>query len=150
VYLLSKIKNKAQIKIVFVCSEYKMDDKDVNSMSALLVDFNAKITDLEEKNNLLKERVLLLGRTLLKQEKRINEDLENMKEDIRNLTNSTERIKEGVQHLIKETSYFARKEELNVLQRYMKIWEPLKFLKEDEVREIVRDELSKKRKIIKT
>ena len=30
-----------------------MDDKDVNSMSALLVDFNAKISDLEEKNNLL-------------------------------------------------------------------------------------------------
>ncbi|OIO40683.1 hypothetical protein CO154_00775 [Candidatus Pacearchaeota archaeon CG_4_9_14_3_um_filter_31_7] len=123
-----------------------MDDKDVNSMSALLVDFNAKISDLEEKNNLLKERVLLLGKTLLKQEQRINVDIETVKEDVRNINNTIERIKEGLQHLLKETSYFARKEELTVLQRYMKIWEPLKFVKEDEVRRIIQEELENKKK----
>jgi len=48
--------------------------------------------------------------------------------------------------LLKETSYFARKEELTVLQRYMKIWEPLKFVKEDEVRRIIQEELENKKK----
>jgi len=119
------------------------EEDTANTIAALLNDFSTKIRDLEERHNLLKEKVLLLGQSFLKDGDRVNKELALMKSDIRDVKTEMERIKDGIQHIMAETADFARKEELALVEKYMKIWEPLKFVKEDDVERIVEEKLLK-------
>lgn len=121
-----------------------MDDQDIGAISALLSDFSTRMNDLEENMRLLKEKVFVLSQTILKQNDRLNKELTLIKDDIRDLRNEIDRVKEVVEHIVHESSEFARKEELQVLERYMKMFEPLKFATEDDVKRIVKKMLKEK------
>ena len=112
-----------------------------SSIAALLSDFSTKIKDLEERHNLLKEKVMLLSQSFLKENDRTGKDIALMRSDIRDIKIETERLKEGIQHIIGETADFARKEELANVEKYMKIWEPLKFVKEEDVKKMIDEAL---------
>jgi len=99
---------------------------------SLLTDFATKLKDIEEKLNLLRERLLLINRTFLKERERFNSEIFALKESVRLVKDDLERIKEGLEHIIKESGGFVRREELSAIQRYMHMWEPLKFVKEEE------------------
>jgi hypothetical protein len=119
------------------------EEESVNAVAALLAEFNTKIKDLEERHNLLKEKVLLLSQSFLKESDRMNKEMALIKSDNRDVKAEMERMKDGIQHIISETSDFARKEELSVMEKYMKVWEPLKFVKEEDVERIVEEKLYK-------
>jgi len=111
----------------------------------ILTDLNTKIKDLDEKNSLLNEKTLLLGQSFLKQEDRIIKDLSMLKDELKDLRNEFDRLKEGVNHIIHESANFARKEELKIVEKYMKIWEPLKFVKEEEVKRMISEAMKDKK-----
>lgn len=119
---------------------------DENAGMDILTDMNTRLKDLDEKHSLLKEKTLLLGQSFLKQEENITKELAIMKDEMKEMRAEMERMKEGIQHIIHESANFARKEELRLLDKYMKLWEPLKFVKQEEVRKMI-DESMKKVKI---
>ena len=114
---------------------------------SLLTDFATKLKDIEEKLNLLKERLLLVNRTFLKERERFDSEIFALKESVRLVKDDLEKIREGLEHIIKESAGFARREELNLLQRYMRLWEPLKFVKEEEVKSMIDETLKKGREV---
>jgi len=109
----------------------------------ILTDINTKLSDLDEKNSLLKEKTLLLGQSFLKQEESLTKEMALLKDEIGELKMEIERLKEGISHIIHESENFARKEELRIVDRYMRLWEPLKFVKEDEVKRMISEALKK-------
>ena len=119
-----------------------------SSIAALLTDFSTKIKDLEERHNLLKEKVMLISQSFLKEEDRISKEFAIMKSDLRDIRLDMERLKEGIQHIIAESADFAREEELATVEKYMKIWEPLKFVKEEEVKRMIDEALAEKKKTL--
>lgn len=118
-----------------------VEEDAASSIAALLTDFSTKMRDLEERHNLLKEKVLLFGQSFLKDGERVNKDLALIKSDIRDLKIDLDRTKEGIQHIISETADFARKEELAIVEKYMRVWEPLKFVKEEDVQRMIDDKI---------
>jgi len=119
-----------------------------NSIAALLTDFSTKIKDLEERHNMLKEKVMLISQSFLKDGDRISKEFALVKSDMRDVKMDMDRMKDGIQHIITESSDFARKEELSTLERYMKIWEPLKFVKEEDVKRMIDEALTEKKKTL--
>ena len=107
-------------------------------------DLNNKLADIEEKHNLLRDRVLMADEGFLKNIDLIKKELSLLKDSIREVRRDIEGIKETSQSIIEDLNNFARKEELHVMERYMKLWEPLKFVKAEEVRKIINQELVKK------
>lgn len=118
-----------------------MPDTEVNEISALLSEFNTKIVDIESKYEILRERMLISNESFLKTRDNINKEIRIIKEDIREIKSEIEKVKEMAQHMISETEGFARKEELRILERYIKLWEPLKFTKTEEVQRMIDDAL---------
>lgn len=114
-----------------------MAEQENSGAVEILTDLNTKIKDLDEKNSLLNEKVLLLGQSLLKQEERIMREMALLKDNLKEMRNDLDRLKEGINHIIHESENFARKDELRIMEKYMKIWEPLKFVKEDEVKKMI-------------
>lgn len=109
-------------------------------------DVNTKLADIEEKHNLLRDRVLMADEGFLKTLELIKKEISIIKDNIREIRKDISVVKETEQGIIDSMNNFARKEELHILERYMKLWEPLKFVKADEVRKIIKQELSKENK----
>ncbi len=120
------------------------DPYDVNAVSALLAEFSTRLNDIEERERLLKERVLMLSRTLLKQEDKLGKEMSVVKDDVRNLNESMDKLKDAVQNIVSESSEFARREELRVLEKYMKIWEPLHYARMEDVEDMINKALKRK------
>jgi len=122
-----------------------MDEEDLGAVSALLADFSTRINDIEEKTRLLTEKLFTISQTILRQNDRSNKEIIIIKEDITNIKNDIDRLKETIEQVVSESSEFARREELKVLERYMKIFEPLKFATIDDVKRIVKKALKEKK-----
>lgn len=103
-----------------------------------------KFADIEERQKILKERVLAFGESFVKNKDEISREITKIKDQLKELNFEIEKIKELMSHLLDESGNLARKEELVSMQRFFNMWEPLKFVKEEEVRKIIKEELSKK------
>ncbi len=94
-------------------------------ITALLSDFNTKLRDIEERQRLIKDRVLLIGENLVDGREEVVKEISELKVRTENLEGEIERIKETLTSLIEESQNFARKSELEILQRQFKMFEPL-------------------------
>ncbi len=120
-----------------------MDPRNANALSALLSDFTTRVNDLEERIKLVHDRVSILDQTLLRQNDRLIKEVKSMKEDITELKNKIDKFDEVSEHIVSESEEFARKEELAVFEKFMKLWEPMKFATLDDVREMIQSEKKK-------
>ena len=91
----------------------------------------SRIRDSEDKLDLLKERLLLLNQTFISEQGRMNMELSAIKESMRMINDDTSKIKDGMERIIKESSDFARREELAMLERYIKMFDPIKKMIKD-------------------
>ncbi len=80
-------------------------------------DVNTRLKDLEEKQKLIKDRVLLVGQNLVETKENTFNDLQELKREVLRLGEESIKIKELLQRISEQTSEFARKEELMILQR---------------------------------
>ncbi|MCL6500587.1 MAG: hypothetical protein K6T16_00950 [Candidatus Pacearchaeota archaeon] len=121
-----------------------MDERELGAVSALLAEFGTRINDMEEKIRGVYERLAAISQTLLKQGDRTNKEISVLRDEIRTLKNENDRLKEIGEHIMHESAEFARREELKVMERYMKLFEPLKFATLEDVRRIVNKAIKEK------
>ncbi len=86
---------------------------------------NVKIRDLEEKQRILQDRVFLLGKNIVETKESHEKKLLEMKKELEELKQKVERIVSFIETLSGEFSKFARKEDVEILAKQMKIFQPL-------------------------
>ena len=118
----------------------------VNAVSALLSDFASRVRNLEEKFNILRERVLVLTQNFVKRERKLQKDMGLIQEDNKDLRLELKEIKSRIESLLSQHEGFVRKEEIAVIEKYFKLFDPIKFVTEDEIEERVERILSQRRK----
>ncbi|MFH1248869.1 MAG: hypothetical protein V1660_01850 [archaeon] len=119
-----------------------MGDNEFDAFSSMSGEFNTKIADIEGKYELLRERMLLSNESFIKNRDNILKEMRIIKEDVREIKTEIEKLKEIMQHMSADSEEYARKEELRILERYMKLWEPLKFTRVDEVKRMIQEALA--------
>ena len=98
-----------------------MENNEVNSYNA-----STALRDLEEKQKILKDRLLLIGKNLLEiKEKSINDTLE-IKKQVQIISLELEKIKSFLGTVANEFSKFAKKEDLEILQKQARMFQPLR------------------------
>ena len=90
----------------------------------LLGEMNARIRNLEEKQRILKDRLLLIGQNLIEMKERTNEKMLEIKKDIELLKQNMERMISFLESASSEFSKFAKKEDLEILYKQAKIFQP--------------------------
>ncbi len=121
-------------------------------VTALLSDFNVRLQDVEEKQELLRQRVLLIGNNIIKIRENTEEELRKIKAKLLELEEIIKDIRHAVSQLLEQADEFARKSELEILRKQAKIFQPLEFVKKSEVEEIIDKIVEKKlkEKLLKT
>ena len=100
-------------------------------------ELNTRIRILEGKYNLTRERMLLINQNMIDHYKTLNEEIRTVKKDLKEIKEIMETIKETNASMIKEMSFFARKDQLKVLEKYINMWNPLNFITKEEVLELI-------------
>jgi len=125
-----------------------MEQQPIDQIQFLLSDFNTRLRDLEERNRLIKDRALLLGKNLIAIKDEFEEETQELKKQTSKIENDLEVIKKLTKNILTETNKFVRREEILVIERMLKDFQPLEFTREKDVKDLI--EQSKKSKTIKT
>ncbi len=112
-------------------------------INALLAEFGTRLNEIEEKQRLIKDRILLIGENLIStKEDSLRQDSE-IKKQLKQISFEINTLKQLMARIVNEMPNLARKSELEILGRQMKMFEPLKFARIQDVKKIVQDELRK-------
>ena len=93
-----------------------------------------KLKDLEEKQNILKERLLLIGQNLVETRENNNRKIVEIKKELEKIKEDVERMKSFIEIVSGEMSKFARREDLEILTKQAKMFQPLEFVRKSELK----------------
>ncbi len=85
---------------------------------------NARMRNLEERQRILKDRLLLIGQNLIEIKERTNNKVLEIKKDIELLKQNMERMISFLESASSEFSKFAKKEDLEILYKQAKMFQP--------------------------
>ena len=109
-------------------------------LSYILSELNARVRSLENKHNLLSEKLLVVNQNMVESYKKTSKEMRALEKDVGDLHANETAFKDALKALEKELQGIARKDDLKVLERYINMWDPLKFVTEEEVHDIIRRE----------
>ena len=89
-----------------------------------LGEVNARIRSLEERQRILKDRLLLIGQNLIEMKEKTNDKMLEIKKDIELLKQNMERMISFLESASSEFSKFAKKEDLEILYKQAKMFQP--------------------------
>lgn len=112
-------------------------------IGVILTELGIRINELEEKQRLLKDRMLLIGNNLIGTKEEIEKQIFDFKKQFKQIEFDIKGIKQLNERIVGEIGNFARKNELEILKRQMKMFEPLEFARIEDVKKIIQDELKK-------
>jgi len=102
-----------------------------------------RLRTLEERNNSLRIRLQVLEQNMLNKNKNTTTEIKVMNSDIIESKNEISEIKNKILMFIQELDTLAKRDELEVLRKYLDFWDPSKFVTQTEVQDIVREEIRK-------
>ena len=122
--------------------EPKMPD-----MSGVNTDINTlsrRLRLLEEGFTNLRRFFQVTEENMLAKNRHYSAELKTLTSDINEIRKEMQEIKDKLILVIKELQSVARKEEVKVLEKYINLWNPLKFVSQNEVEQIINEILEKK------
>jgi len=100
---------------------------ELNYENQYFTETSTKVRDLEEKQRIIKDRMLLIGQNLIEMKEDVHSTFLNVKKDIEIIKRDVERLKSFFETASGEFSKFAKKEDLEILSKQAKMFQPLEF-----------------------
>ena len=100
------------------------------------IDPNIKLRDIEEKQRILKDRLLLVGQNLIDTKEKNEENFLEIKKDIEIIKQDMIRIKAFLETASNEFSKFAKKDDLEILAKQAKMFQPLEFVRKSDLEKL--------------
>jgi hypothetical protein len=114
-----------------------MENMQAENPNMVLNDLSTRIRILEGKYNLTRERIMSINQNMIDHYKSFKIDTKMMNEDIQEIKESLENLKKTMRDLVKELKFFARKDKLKIIEKYINLWNPLNFVTEEEVLKLI-------------
>jgi len=97
-----------------------------------------RIRDIENKVVILRDRIFVTDQNMVGEYRKTNMDLRNIGNELKEIKADITKLKQTIKHMIEEVEGFARKDELMVLEKYINLWNPLNFVTDKEVEQIIK------------
>ncbi len=111
-----------------------------------LAEINSRIRLLESKYTLMRERVFVINQNMIEEYKKLMGEMKGINEEVTEIKRDLAKIKEITANTVKEMEFFARKDQLKVLEKYINFWNPLNFVTQKEVQELIEESQHKEKK----
>ena len=112
------------------------EDQQAYDEYAYYGNITTKLRDVEEKQRILKDRLLLIGENLVETKEKTTEDILELKKDITVMKQTLEKMKDFLETVSSELSNFASKNDLNILAKQAKMFQPLEFVTKSDLSQL--------------
>lgn len=116
---------------------------DINSIMEQINTVSRRLRVLEERNSNIDRRIQVIEENMLSSHRSINTEVKTTAADVNDLKKEINAIKETLKLVIQELKECAKKEDVKVLEKYINLWEPVKFVTRNQVEDIVREIMKK-------
>ena len=107
------------------------------------IELTRRMRMIEGNYSNLRRRIQLFEQNMILNDKKLHDDIRLTNGDIDELRRELHEIKQNMHLIIKELENTVRLEDYKVLQRYIEMWKPIKFVTHDEVLKIIDEKLSR-------
>ncbi len=114
-----------------------MAEATYQDISQVLSDIVNRIRSLEGKYNVLGERLLVVNQNMISQFKKNSVEFKTINSDIKEIQKEIFKNKETIVDVAKELQFFATREQIKVLEKYINLWDPMKFVSQKELDEAI-------------
>ena len=111
----------------------------------LLSDLNTRIRDAEERNKITKDRALLVGKNLIETKQETSDELKEIKLQNTSMQREIEKLQKISNSLIEETGKYIKREEMILLERMLKDFQPLEFVRMKDLEEAIEQKIKTKK-----
>lgn len=113
-------------------------------IAPLQQDINALSTRIrinEERFNDLRRKLQFLEQQAMSNQKKLSAEFKLVQGDVLEAKRRMGELENKIVMLIKELQLTSKKQDVDVLRRYLDMWDPVKFMTENQVKQILRREL---------
>jgi len=114
------------------------------TMAMELTDVVRRLRMMEERQENLRKKMQMIEQNMLTMQKKFLTEFKTVNLDLTDMNAKLEDFGEKIVMLIKEIKLSAKKEDIDVVKKYLDYWTPVKFVTIDNVEEIVKDVLEEK------
>ncbi len=107
-----------------------MGDEQFGYQDSYFAEMSLRLRDLEEKQQILKDRLLLVGENLVDLREKTTKDNLEIKKNIAVMQEQLKKMLSFLETASSEMTKFARKDDLDILYKQAKMFQPLESIKE--------------------
>ncbi|MBU0629106.1 MAG: hypothetical protein KKC75_08000 [Nanoarchaeota archaeon] len=119
-------------------------DADIKSVSPELESTINRLRVLEERYTNLQTEVRITEENMIKRNKKLSTDIKTLTSDITEIRNEVNEVKDKILMIIKELQMGAKRADVEVLRKYIDMWEPMNFVTHKEVEDLIDEKLKEK------
>jgi hypothetical protein len=120
---------------IFIATNSK--NKEVKMQTFEPISAEERVRILESRYSLIRDRIFLINQNMIQEYKKLNKEMKLIDSEIRSVKQDLNEIKGIIRNVVNEMQNFARKENVKVIEKYINFWNPLNFVTEKEVIEIM-------------
>lgn len=106
----------------------------VDTHSKTLITITQRQKDIENSLENLSEKINMVDHNTVEDIKQINNEIKQLKDEVNDIHSEIKKIKEFNEKVSKQFNYFATKDDVQKLEKYIDLWEPLNFVTRDEMK----------------
>jgi len=118
-------------------------DQDVDSFREDVSNIGRRLRILEESFTNLRRALQVTEENMLSKNKLFTTEIKTIMSDISDTKKEINEVKERIIDIVRELGTTAKREEVKVLNKYINMWNPVKFVTQNEVEQIVKDMIRK-------
>jgi|SRR3989344_5218792 len=115
-----------------------MGDESYSEYSNPMGDLIVKIRDIEDRQRNLKDRTFLIGQNLIEIREKTVEEMLEIKKDMEEIKEAVKKVNNFLEIVSKEFKNFARKDDVAILAKQAKMFQPLDFVKRNEIKSMIK------------
>jgi len=112
-----------------------VDQQQDSQLQYVLSDLGTRMRDLEERTSSIKERLFLINANMIDSKEEIEQRVLAIEKQNSILTADIRKINSTIQNLLSETNNFVRKDEIILIERMLKDFQPLDFIRKKDLEE---------------
>lgn len=107
-------------------------------------DISRRLRTAEENYSGLRRKTQLSDQNMLSSNKSTNTEIKTINSDIKDIKRDIKDINDKIEQIAKEMKLFAKKDEVLVIQKYVKLFDPMRFVSANQAEQIARDVVKEK------
>ena len=127
--------------ITLFASKPKEPGVDVTEINNQMNNLSLRLRVLEERYTNMRRKTQMIEQNMLSNQKTLKDDIKLIDSDMTELKREVIEMNNKFRQLIMELRNCAQKEEVNLVKKYVEMWEPVNFVSANQVEKIVKEEI---------